>query len=134
MEEGKTYEVECPFFLEPYTEMNEDGYSTSLSWRPGIKWEAYSPEDAEPVCHGIGMVQYTIVSIHKLPRPYPPRVFFTRRFVSPDGRSFGKGRLHVMTSDAFRRRLKAYKPAGVGRYDGIRIVSLTEEEKSEMVK
>lgn len=130
--DGDIFTVECPFILDKYTEMTEEGYCTFLSYRPGVKWEFLEPDSSEPVCHGVGTVTYKVVSYHKLPHPYPDRVFFTRKFKSPDGREFGKNRLLVLTKEAFSRRAKAYLPGGVDRYDGVRIKSLTDEDRNEI--
>jgi len=107
-----SYEVRCPFVRTTYGEQDEDGVSEVPSWRPGVNWQQVGPYDSEPYHDGLGSVIYTVVDLHRLPRPYPARVFFTRKWVSPDGHRFGKNRLHIMTLDAFRRRLQSYKFAG----------------------
>lgn len=44
------------------------------------------------------------------PGRFPERVFYTRRWVDPDGREFGKtGRLLIATAGQFRRLLKGYR-------------------------
>lgn len=134
IEEGKSYEVACPFVMTTYAEYDEDGRSTSLSWRPGIEWRDVYPDNSEAVAHGVGKVIYSVVSIHKLPRPYPPRVFFTRKFTSPDGRTFGKHRLHMLTREAFARRISGYRPGGIERADDIVIAPLSEAEKRELLE
>lgn len=45
---------------------------------------------------------------HFKPGRFPARVFFTRRWVTPDGKEFGKGKLHIATIPAFKRRATAY--------------------------
>lgn len=134
MIEGETYEVACPFVWSTYTDMDEEGFSEALTWRPGIIWQDVYPDTTEPVAHGVGKVFYTIISIHKLPRPYPARVFYTRKFETPEGRVFGKSRLHMTTTQAFKRRLDGYKPAGIDRDDEIKVEPLTEEEKAALLK
>src|SRR5690606_29498042 len=117
MEAGDIFEVECPFVRTVYTEYDQDGPSATLTWKPGIEWELVGPEgEADMRAHGLGKVRYTVVSVHQLPRPYPTRVFFTRKWVCPDGREFGASKLHVMTLQAFRRRTVSYKPAGAEDY------------------
>lgn len=133
IEEGKTYEAVCPFVHTTFTEWDEGGKGTVLSWRPGVEWREVYPDNSEPVAHGIGKVQYTVVSVHKLPRPYPTRVFYTRKFVSPDGRAFGKPRLHVTTKDAFRRRTMAYRPGGIEYMEDIVLAPLSDDEKRALV-
>ena len=48
-----------------------------------------------------------MIDVHR-PGKFPPRVFFTRQWKDPTGKTFGKGGLHIMTTAAFRRRLKGY--------------------------
>lgn len=132
METGQTFEVACPFVRSTYTEFDADGPVTTLTWRPGVEWEITGPEgEADMRAHGMGKVRYTVVSVHKLPRPYPARVFFTRKWVSPDGREFGAGKLHVMTIDAFRRRTTSYKPAGADFYTQLVVRDLDADERAE---
>ena len=106
------YNVTCPFVKETYEALEEDGPVSVPSWRPGVRWEHVYPDDSRPVADGIGLVTYWLVSIHKLPAPYPARVFFTRKWIDPDGKVFGKNKLHIMTVSAFKRRLQSYKFAG----------------------
>lgn len=117
---GQSYEVDCPFLRDTYEHFDEGGQSTLHTWRPGIRWETYGDSyfnQSEPVADGVGKVIYTVIDLHKLPRPYPPRVFFTRKWVDPDGKSFGKGALRIMTAEAFRRRLSAYQVDGTSLAD-----------------
>jgi hypothetical protein len=129
MDIGQTFEVDCPFVRAPYTEYDDGGVSTVLSWKPGIVWEQSGPEDADMRAHGMGKVRYTVISLHKLPYPYPARVFFTRKWVSPDGRVFGTRKLHVMTVEAFRRRTVSYKPAGADFYTQLIVQDMDENER-----
>lgn len=112
IEVGKSYPVDCPFVRDVFVEWDEDGESKTLSWKPGIVWEQCGPEDVHPVAHGFGKVIYTIVDVHKLPHPYPARVFFTRKWQDPDGRVFGRTKLHIMTTGTFKSRLRGYLFAG----------------------
>lgn len=41
-------------------------------------------------------------------RPYQSRVFFTRQWTDPDGATFGKRGLHVVTIEKFRRLCRGY--------------------------
>ena len=116
IEVGKTYEVACPFLRDTFESYDEDGPTSEPTWRPGIRWETYGDgewQESQAEADGIGRVLYTVVDLHKLPRPFPPRVFFTRKWVSPDGKTFGKGALRIMTAEAFRRRLTGYRVHGV---------------------
>jgi hypothetical protein len=131
---GKTFEVECPFVHSVYTEFDEDGSHTTLTWKPGIEWVMVGPEgEADARAHGMGLVRYHVVSVHELPRPFPARVFFTRRWVAPDGREFGRNKLFIMTVEAFRRRLAGYKPGGFDRWTKMEVEPLSPEERAELV-
>lgn len=135
IEAGKTYSVACPFIRAPYTGCDEDGYHTELSWKPGIVWESMSRdyEEADARAHGMGYVSYTVVSVVDLPRPYPKRVFFTRKWTTPDGRTFGKNRLVIMTADQFKRRLDSYKPSGVDQFTNFIVADLSEPERAAIL-
>ncbi len=124
---GKTYRVSCPFYREKY--MDAEGYERP-SWRPGVVWEIEGPEDyCHPRAHGMGWVEYRVVAISELPKPYPARVFFLRKWVSPAGTRFGHGKLRIMTMGAFKRRLQSYIPAGVSPYHEIAVADLTPEQR-----
>lgn len=129
---GKTYEVPCPFLRSTYEEFDEGGSSQLPTWKPGIEWVTYGDSYfnvSEPSADGLGKVLYTVVDVHKLPRPYPPRVFFTRKWVDPDGKTFGKGALRIMTVEAFRRRLTGYLAQGLAD-DPDRFTGLVEHLES----
>lgn len=123
IEVGRTYAVTCPFTRDVFSEWGEDGVAHSLTWKPGVRWT--EGEYPEAIAHGVGQVLYSVVSVHELPRPYPARVFYTRQWVSPDGKAFGKKALRVTTREAFRRRLAGYRPQG---FDGWSIEEMGEEE------
>lgn len=134
MEAGQIFEVDCPFIRAPYTDHDEDGCHTVLSWKPGVEWEIVGPEgEADMRAHGMGKVRYTVISVHKLPYPYPARVFFTRKWISPDGREFGARKLHVMTVEAFCRRTASYKPAGADFYTQLIVRDMDADERAEAV-
>lgn len=134
MKAGDVFEVTCPFLRSPYVEHDIDGTFTTLTWKPGVEWEIVGPEgEADMRAHGLGKVRYTVVSVHQLPRPYPARVFFTRKWVSPDGREFGAGKLHVMTLAAFRRRTVSYKPAGADFYTQLVVRDMDAEERAAVL-
>lgn len=112
IEAGRTYEVDYPFVRDTYDhyEQDEDGISATKrpTWRPGVENEMCAPDDAEAVADAIGKMALTVVSVHELPKPYKARVFFTREWVDPDGKRFGKKQLRIMGIAAFRRRLAGY--------------------------
>lgn len=131
IEAGQVFLVDCPFIRAPFEHWDEEGSCKVLSWRPGVVWDLRYPDDADMRAHGMGKVRYEVVSVAKLPRPYPTRVFFTRKWLSPDNREFGTKKLRVMTLEAFRRRCQSYKPAGADDLDHLIVKDLTEEERRE---
>lgn len=131
IEAGQIFLVDCPFIRAPFEQGYEDGSHKVLSWRPGVVWDLRYPDDADMRAHGMGKVRYEVVSVHKLPRPYPARVFFTRKWLTPDNREFGTKKLRVMTLEAFRRRCHSYKPAGASDLDDLIIKDLSEEERKK---
>jgi len=134
--EGQTFEVECPFVVSVYEDVDEGGYYRRPTWKPGVLFEMADPygDSANAIAHGMGAVKYTVVSVHQLPKPYPTRVFFTRKWVRPDGVEFGKSRLHVMTLPQFRRRLRGYVPAGVDQWTKLVVRPLTKSEMDKLVE
>ena len=91
-------------------------------WRPGIAYEEAGPEDVEAIAHGEGQMQLREVSCHK-PGRYPERVFYERCFVDPDGKTFGRPKLHIATRQKFNRLRK-----GFAVYYEVRAI-LAKEEK-----
>lgn len=110
--ECKTYEVEFPFVRSTYEEWDEGGSAEVPTWKPGFDWEQVDESSADPVADGFGKVLYTVVSVHELPKPYHPRIYFVREWIDPDGKRFGNKKLRIMGIQAFRRRLCAYRVAG----------------------
>jgi hypothetical protein len=105
---GAEIEIAYPFVRESVSLFDGDGYSETLSWRPGTRGELVAPDDSEMVADGIGAQIMTIISIHK-PGRFPERVFFTRRWRDPSGKEFGKSKLCMTTSGAFRLRAKGFR-------------------------
>lgn len=105
---GAVIEVAHPFIRDTYTEWDSDGPCEMKTWRPGTRGEPCGPEDFEMVAEGIGTQIITVVSTHK-PGRFPERVFFTRKWRDPNGREFGKGKLHITVAQAFRRLIKGYR-------------------------
>ena len=93
-------------------------------WRPGVTPEECGPEDFEMIAHGEGEMHLRMVSAHK-PGRYPERVFYERCFVDPDGKTFGRPKLHIATREKFNRLCKGYAvgyrltpPPSKGNHDG----------------
>lgn len=105
---GMTFTVPYPFIREAVTLADEGGYYEENSWRPGVRFEAVGPEDAEAFADGIGHQELTIISLHK-PGRFPTRVFYTRQWLAPTGKRFGKGKLHMKTVGAFRSLIRGYR-------------------------
>lgn len=105
---SETYTFDYPFVLADYTHYDEDGPVETKSWRPGVSNQFVHPDDFEPVAHGIGKQIVTVVSRHK-PGRYPERIFYTRQWEDPKGRVFGKKRLLVKTTPAFKRLISGYQ-------------------------
>jgi hypothetical protein len=105
---GEVREVVYPFIRAPYGYMDVEGPVESESWKPGTKDVQSYPDEFEAVAEARGLMRLTVVSVHK-PGKYPTRVFCSRRFVDPDGREFGKGKLHIMTVEKFNRLSSGYQ-------------------------
>ena len=103
--EGQTFEIEYPFILGDY-DPGDDGRPLPQSWKPGIRIEA-DEYDSYAFADGVGKMTLVFVAQFK-PGRYPTRVFFTRQFTAPDGRTFGKSKLHICTLEKFRRISSGY--------------------------
>ena len=108
---GQTHTVTgYPFVRYVANLLDEDDgrpYQTE-GWRPGCAVE--TDENASSYfAHGTGSMVLDVVATFK-PGRFPERVFYTRRWVDPDGREFGKtGKLRIATTGQFRRLLKGYR-------------------------
>ena len=101
------------YVADLYDEDDGRPYQTD-GWRPGCTLEtdenagSYFPEK-HYVADGTGSMVLDVVATFK-PGRFPERVFYTRRWVDPDGREFGKtGKLRIATTGQFRRLLKGYR-------------------------
>jgi len=106
---GQEFEVRAPFvwYQTDIPEPDGPGFVTVETWKPGF--DAESDEyNTYYLCHGFGQIIYTIIDFHKLPRPYPARVFYTRKFRDPDGKVFGKSKLRITTTAHFTRMIKSH--------------------------
>lgn len=108
IEAGAQFSAPYPFVRDTYTRFDHDGPSETGTWRPGVRPEPASPEDDENVADAIGRITLTVVSTHK-PGRFPMRVFFTRQWESPEGKTFGKPKLHIATVEKFRRLAAGYR-------------------------
>ena len=106
---GAEYRAPYPFIRTTYqTGDNETGPHDEETWAPGTRMEQVGPELASVVADAVREIVLTVVSTHK-PGRYPERVFFTRKWVSPDGRVFGNGALRIAITAQFRRLAAGYR-------------------------
>ena len=103
LEPGTSFQVQFPFVLTVDTVLDEDGPCDVASWRPGSE-----PDNDGAHYHGEGFMVLTVVSVHK-PGKYPPRVFYTRKWIDPQGKTFGKDNLRVTSRGNFRRMIQGYR-------------------------
>lgn len=113
MKAGDIFRVKFPFVRCEVDICDEDpesfgGFVTIKSWKPGVEFVPCGiGDDSEAVCDAEGEMVLTVVDVHK-PGRFPSRVFYTRRWVNPDGKEFGKGALRITTLTAFKRRAAGY--------------------------
>ncbi len=94
-------EIVYPFTRTTYSPMGPDGVEREESWRPGTYYAATdNMGGGASFADGLGLMRVHEVSRHK-PGRYPERVFYTREFIDPDGKVFGKRKLRMTTASAF---------------------------------
>lgn len=104
-----TWNVRFPFVRATYEERDEEGVAERETWKPGTRYEPIdNMGNGHDVADGVGWMHLTEISRHK-PGKYPERVFYTRLFEDPDGKSFGKRNLRMTTAEAFRRLCAGYR-------------------------
>lgn len=107
--EGQVHRVAYPMVLEPVELLGDDGPYQTKSWRPGVRYVSEAPYgESTAYADGIGWMVLEVVSIHK-PGSYPERAFYTRKWIDPDGNEFGKKKLRVTTSQAFRAMSSGFR-------------------------
>ena len=107
--DGQEFRVEYPMVLEPVELLGDEGPYQTNSWRPGVRYVNHSPYcDAAAFADGVGLMILRVVSVHK-PGKYPERVFYTRTWIDPACRPFGKTKLRVTTTQAFRAMAKGFR-------------------------
>lgn len=117
IEAGQTHTVAGYPFVRYVTDLydEDDGRPCQTEgWRPGCTLKidenagGYFPEN-HYVADGVGSMVLNVVAVFR-PGRFPERVFYTRRWVDPDGREFGKpNKLRVTTAAHFRSLLKGYR-------------------------
>lgn len=117
IEAGQTHTVTSYPFVRYVANLfdKDDGCPCqNEGWRPGCSREVdenpggYFPGE-HYVADGTGAMVLEVVATFK-PGRFPERVFYTRRWIDPDGREFGKtSTLRIATTGQFRRLLKGYR-------------------------
>lgn len=110
---GETFECVYPFVRDTFERVDacEESvdFVTTDTWKPGTRNELVGNEsDTESCADGMGRMVLTVVSTHK-PGRYPMRVFYTRSWVTPDGKAFGKTKCRMSTVGAFRSLAGGYR-------------------------
>lgn len=106
---GQVFDVApFPFVRHVATVLDADGDPEDIPcWKPGCNQVNVPPDDSEPQADGQGTMRLTVVSVHT-PPGFPQRVFYLRTWIDPDGKTFGRRRLIVCVTPAFRRRASGY--------------------------
>lgn len=110
---GIVFEVDpFPFVRHTASVPDADGEFEDVEcWKPGTRYETrlggYGEPDTYTVADGVGALRLTVVSVHT-PPGFPQRVFYLRTWRDPDGKTFGRRRLLMTTTQAFRRRTRGY--------------------------
>ncbi len=107
IEAGQEHIIAYPFSRDKYTSYDDDGPFTEVTWRPGCYAEE-THDYVDYLADGMGKVSYRVMGVFK-PESYPERVFYVRQWTDPDGRTFGKKKLHVTTTGNFRKILRGYR-------------------------
>lgn len=105
---GMVFSVCYPFVRDTFSQFDGEDYVDAPTWKPGIRYEAIGPEDSGAVADAEGWMKLTVEAVFK-PGRFPTRVFYTRAFINPDGKPFGKGGLKICTLEKFRRIALRYQ-------------------------
>lgn len=107
--EGSEHRVPYPMVLEPVELLGDDGPYQTKSWRPGVRYVNEAPYgESAAYADGVGWMVLSVVSIHK-PGKYPERVFYIRTWIDPTGLVFGKKKLRIISSPAFKRMAEGFR-------------------------
>jgi hypothetical protein len=121
IEPGAVITVPYPFVRDIYNEpvFDEDGCGTveRQTWRPGTRFENASryighgeyDEAVDCFADAMGSQVLTVLSIHKPSPRHASRVFYTRKWIDPDWREFGKPTLRVKGVSAFTTLTHGYR-------------------------
>jgi hypothetical protein len=106
------HSIKFPFIREKYSgPLDGEIVDDVDTWRPGTRREWSEGEyDTEEwfAADGEGFMVLEELGSFK-PGRFPERTFYLRRFIDPAGKQFGKDKVRVIASSAFRRMLKGYR-------------------------
>ena len=108
---SEIHQIKFPFTRESYSgPLDGEFVEDSKTWRPGTRAEYgdFEFSDEQWVADGEGSMVLEVLVKFK-PGRFPERTFFLRRFIGPDGREFGKQKVRVIASSAFKQMLKGYR-------------------------
>jgi hypothetical protein len=107
---GQEFRAPYPFCRTTYDVLpDDDGEPVEQpTWKPGVEWDTNNFGDSEAGADAVGEVVFTVIAVFK-PGSYPPRVFFLRNWIDPDGRRFGRNNLRMTTQQNFRKLIKGYR-------------------------
>ena len=108
---GAEFRAPYPFIRTTYDAepFNLESESQELpTWRPGVEHDQNNYGDTTTFADAVGKVVYTVIAVFK-PGSFPTRIFFLRKWQDPDGKLFGKGKLHITTQQHFRVLIKGYR-------------------------
>ena len=103
---GITYIVKYPFIKTTFSFYEG---SKTPTWKPGIEYRYACPQaEAEPYADGRGYQCIKVISKHK-PPGFPERIFYTRTWIDPDGKEFGKNQCRVKTTGNITKILNGFQ-------------------------
>ncbi len=108
IEEGFTYKIPYPFCSGSWPLVGNE--CPKDSWYPGTIVEDHlEGHGRNTVYDEMGFMVITVVSITKIPG-WPTRCFYTRHWIDPDGKEFGKkSQLRVNAIGYVTRLLKGHR-------------------------
>lgn len=107
-----THHIKFPFVREKYSgPLDGEIVDDVETWRPGTR-RSFMQDDYDTdewwEADGEGFMVLEELGSFK-PGKYPERTFYVRSFTDPDGKQFGKAKVRVISSAAFKRMLKGYR-------------------------
>src|SRR5262245_48256490 len=96
-----SFEHVYPFIRGDFTACDEDGPYQEATWIPGAHRQ-------DNTADGVGLQQLRVLTVVSLGKPYQPRVFYTQRWTSPDGKMFGRTTPRCCTLQTFCRMAQGY--------------------------